>query len=614
MEELTLKLLFMSLHGAVLILAAALLRRMLLRALPKGILRLIWAPVFLVLLLPLPELLTFSVPVPEVLRNAPLQEEAERTPWLDAFEAGNAAEPEAYAGRDGDAESAAAANTAGRRLPLLSLIWLTGAGAGGIFLLYLYLAEYARLRRAVPLQGEEIQNWLREHPLRRRLTLRVLPGLHGPLTYGVLRPVILLPEIPDLEDPGTRIALEHEFVHVRHLDTAWKLLMNLTLAIHWFDPAVWLMSGLFDRDMELSCDEAVLLRIGGKRREDFARMLLNNVKRRSLDPFPGMAAGVMRERVYHIMSFRRGSVPRRCLAFLLVLLLSAGAVSSLRAGAADERLYQNGGVVLSLPEAVADLLLVEVPELTGEREEVLFRVYELETVEAAKQLYPDTDTNYGLLLSIMRMDEGTAGKSLKHSLTTRSMLARDEAGYYYMMNRGSAEKSMLTAPETTDMDARWERRKLVSNWVRELREHIRWNVPVRTQYPAYSFVVSSWFARVLYGNGRGYHISCGEDGPYSLYESEERTDFAARLTWEAVSQSSHDYAIPQGEPIIMTDPARDRAMCFWAGSDVAILYSDVGALDSVRYYYRIRLLDSPEEKVGDLMNAWLEATKAASAA
>lgn len=611
MEELTLKLLRMSLHGAALILAAAFLRRVFSRRLPKGILRLIWLPVFLTLLVPLPELISVSVPLPAAVWTQPAEEETLRLPGSDAGES-PAARTEEETLRPARAETGpVGARTAGKRLPLLTLVWLTGAGAAGLAVFCLYLGEYARLHRAVLLRGDRAEAWLREHPLRRPLSLRVLPGLRGPMTYGILRPVILLPEEPDWDTPQTRFALEHEFVHVRHFDAAWKLLMNLTLAVHWFDPAVWLMSSLFDRDMELSCDETVLLRLGSRRREEFARMLLENVRRRSLAPFPGMGAGVLRERVYHIMAFRGGSALRRCLAVFLVLLLTLGTFCSLRAGAADERDYRSGGVTLSAPAEVAELLLVEMPALTGEAEEVLFRVYERESLEAAKEQHSGGRRSYGLLFTLLRMDEESAGKSLRRSIGTRSMLARDAEGYYYVLQQNTSESAMLTSSDTEDLDARWERRKLVNRWVRELREHIRWDRPVLTRYPAYSGYLSSWFASILYGTGKGYRLSCGDEGVYSLYDVPGTEELAGRLTWELVSESAHIFAIPEAEPIVLRRPSYDRALWFWEGSDLVLLCSDSGAMDSVRYYYRARMLDSPEETIGDLVREWYDAARAA---
>lgn len=596
----TLKLLHMSLRGAVLILAAAFIRRCLLRILPKSMLRLLWVPAILSLLLPLPALYTLTLPRPvlPVEGTSIAETEAERMDW-DTWAAPSAPEP--------GGKLAAEAGTAvepRRGTPLLPLVWLTGAGVLGLGVLLLYLREYARLRRAVPLRGSEA--WLREHPAHRNLSLRLLPGLPGPMTYGVFRPAILLPEEPDWKRLSDRLALEHEYVHVRYLDAAWKLLMHLLLILHWFNPAVWLMYFLLNRDLELSCDEAVLRRFGRERRADFACLLVDSGRRNRFAAFPGLKAGMLRERVNAIMHYRRAGIPRRCLAGALVLGLTLGAFCSLRAGAAGETLYRSGGMLLSVPDELKDLLIVETPALTGETEEVLFRVLERETWEAGMELFPDSHREYGLILTIQRMDEATAGRYLRQ-VTAWDLLARDEQGYYYMVKHSTVEANMLTSPDTEDQDARWARRKLVNAWVRDLRSHVEWQEDTRTRYPASSSAVSAYLSSVLTNRTHRYHISWGERGTHALTGSTPGDPFLDRMIWETASESVRVSAPPPGEPIIVTQPFRDRDLYFWPGSDVVLCRTNASTASDTRSWYTVSLLDEPEVKVGDLAAAWFRA-------
>ncbi len=79
------------------------------------------------------------------------------------------------------------------------------------------------------------------------------------LTYGVLRPVVLIPKQTDWTDETRlKVILTHEFVHIRRFDTLTKLLLAAALCIHWFNPFVWVMYVLANRDIELSCDETVV--------------------------------------------------------------------------------------------------------------------------------------------------------------------------------------------------------------------------------------------------------------------------------------------------------------------------------------------------------------------
>ena len=99
--------------------------------------------------------------------------------------------------------------------------------------------------------------------------------ISSPLTFGVLRPVILVPKKTDWTDEtALRYVLEHEFVHIQRFDVLSKLLLIAAVCVHWFNPLVWVMYVLANRDLELSCGETVLRRFGGDIRAAYARVLI----------------------------------------------------------------------------------------------------------------------------------------------------------------------------------------------------------------------------------------------------------------------------------------------------------------------------------------------------
>ena len=215
------------------------------------------------------------------------------------------------------------------------LVWQLGLWVTAAVFAALYAVSYRRFRRAVPLEGPEAEAWLAAHPLKRKLRLRSLPGLASPLTYGVLRPVILLPEGLDLRSEETAFALEHEYIHVRRLDVLWKLLLMAAAAVHWFNPFVWLMWFLANRDLELSCDEEVLRRSDADRRGGYARALLAMEEKRSLLPplHSGFGAGTTKERILAIMKYKKATVLSILLAAVLVAALAACALGGRKAAA-----------------------------------------------------------------------------------------------------------------------------------------------------------------------------------------------------------------------------------------------------------------------------------------
>lgn len=126
-------------------------------------------------------------------------------------------------------QPAASGSTLWRVLPW---VWLAVA----VGLLLFFSLSHLRLRRtfrfSVPMPEEAGLC----------ANVRMLDGLGSPLTYGVFRPVILLPASFDWRDRQqlTQVLL-HENAHIRYRDVSVKALLVLACCLHWFNPAVWLM-------------------------------------------------------------------------------------------------------------------------------------------------------------------------------------------------------------------------------------------------------------------------------------------------------------------------------------------------------------------------------------
>ena len=116
--------------------------------------------------------------------------------------------------------------------------------------------------------------WLGERlKLRRMPQLRACAGLTVPMLAGVFRPVLLLPE--DFPPGEARCySLLHELTHYRRRDIQLKTLMVWVCALHWFNPAVWLMARAVERDTELACDEGALKWLSRSERAAYGRAIL----------------------------------------------------------------------------------------------------------------------------------------------------------------------------------------------------------------------------------------------------------------------------------------------------------------------------------------------------
>lgn len=99
------------------------------------------------------------------------------------------------------------------------------------------------------------------------------PGLQTPFVLGLVKPRIYLPT--GLSERERAYVLLHEQTHIRRRDYLVKALANLVLCIHWFNPFVWLAFKLMTSDMEMSCDEQVLKKLGPEIKREYSASLLS---------------------------------------------------------------------------------------------------------------------------------------------------------------------------------------------------------------------------------------------------------------------------------------------------------------------------------------------------
>lgn len=94
-----------------------------------------------------------------------------------------------------------------------------------------------------------------------------------PFLFGLFYPNIYLPQ--GLKEPERSYIIAHEMVHIRRRDYLIKPTFYLAVCIHWFNPFVWAAWLLMCRDMEMSCDEAVIKKLGTDIKKEYSAALLN---------------------------------------------------------------------------------------------------------------------------------------------------------------------------------------------------------------------------------------------------------------------------------------------------------------------------------------------------
>ena len=317
----------MSVAGGVLILFIVVIRALAIHRLPKTTFLALWMIAALRLLLP------FSIPLPFNIHIG-----------LDVFSdvvqelpSGNIAST-----LPGDSPPSydigtAVPSPATEHISTFEILWLVGVLLLAIYFSISYFRSMRKFRMSIPDNTPYIQNWLTAHQISRPLAVRSSDLISSPLTYGILHPVILLPKKLDRNDQAAlKYVLTHEYVHIRRFDAITKILFAAVLCIHWFNPLVWVMYVLANRDMELSCDAWVIRMLGEKNRSSYALMLIKMEERRS-----GMSAlcshfgkNAISERIEAIMKFKKTSI--LACAFALVLVVGATTAFATSSGAWQE--------------------------------------------------------------------------------------------------------------------------------------------------------------------------------------------------------------------------------------------------------------------------------------
>ena len=239
-------------------------------------------------------------------------------------------------------------------ISILSVIWLVGLLLCFGFFAVSYIKCYREFRFSLPVENDILEAWKEKHPLKRSLSIRQTETIAAPLSYGVIRPVILMPKNTEWKNIyQLRYVLEHEYVHIRRLDMLTKLIMIAAVCIHWFNPLVWVMYILFNRDLELSCDETVVRRFGMDIKSVYATALISMEEKKSgLTPLcNSFSKNAIEERIRAIMKIKKTSKFAVMISAVLVIGVTGGfATSASSLEKKTETAQENGETTVALNE------------------------------------------------------------------------------------------------------------------------------------------------------------------------------------------------------------------------------------------------------------------------
>ena len=413
---------------------------------------------------------------------------------------------------------------------------------------------------------------------------------------------------------------------MRRFDAAFKFVLALALTIHWFNPAVWALYALANRDMELSCDEAALDRLGGAERAAYARALLAEAERRckAPAPFAGFRTNATRERIVEIMKYREKSAGNIMLAALMVLTLAACAATgtgtneqgvkiagesldvngvALRPDGEAAQIYENGGMKLLIPLEYNSLLVIETPQ--NNPAGILFSVSEKASVEAAKaQGYE----NAGWLFSIGTVTEDALHEALCYDMSGAEVFAKNTDGQhpadmrYYMYYHPTDVGFVRESYDDIDDDmAQWT---ALNEWAATVPDTFLAENSGLTPEKHGNTSLDMYLARVAYLDGVNYTVSTTEYGPMdgSGFDAARYVD---RLTNGVTFELANNDETPDGEYVVLSFPEDDVRFDFFLAEGRENCIRQVWS-DGYTQLYRAVYADSTTN-AGSIMSEWYNA-------
>lgn len=309
-------LLAMLVQGTLMATVALVLRRPLLRILPASFMRLLWIMVALRLLVPFPSPLSSTSLPPVSIPQGALD-------VIDFLPSKNTI---------ASAVETAVGDSGQQLCFLLVAVWLVVSVLLLLWMSLRYAYLYLSLRHAAPVAESVLGGWLHEKTFRRTVRVRTMGGVLSPFTYGVIRPVVIVPcGFGRCSSETDHMAFSHELVHVSRMDVLLKLSLNLVSCIYWFNPIILIAKKVAFRDIELACDETVLINKSAACRKAYAVSLVRNLAflQASKTTVPAVSFGTseapsMKERILRIKRPAIHVIPRSLFIALFVTSVMAG--------------------------------------------------------------------------------------------------------------------------------------------------------------------------------------------------------------------------------------------------------------------------------------------------
>lgn len=380
----------MSIVASILIIGGVLFRLLFVHRIPKRIMVILWEIVVLRLLLPF--IITFPFPGITALVTEKLGAVS------DDYSFGTVLVTSADLGM-GNAKGILWTVEMPQRLcwsDILTVLYLVGMVVMCVGSVHLYLRDSRLFRESLPMEKQEKERLFRlmevegmEWRSLEKIDFRISDRTATPVTYGVFRPAIVFPKGIFLkEEKELGLCLLHELVHIRNHDNLKKLVVHAALCIHWFNPLVWLMYSLFNRDIELLCDETAVRKCMADK-QDYALALLSMAEYRAegFRTALGFGKNAVKERILAVMTAGKTKISSVIVAVLAVILALTAFLGTqtfaASVGAAEYVITADEGIEASYGDGVEEYTYTVTDELGASYATV--NIITVETEDIAEQ-------------------------------------------------------------------------------------------------------------------------------------------------------------------------------------------------------------------------------------
>lgn len=218
---------------------------------------------------------------------------------------------------------------------IITFVWLAGIMVV-LALTILGLWRIEKLRRTAILvtshQEPELfslfETCRQELHLSKNVSLYRSPVLSSPVSYGLFKPQVLIPEDLDVlfSEKQVYYIFLHELAHHKRKDALLNTLKCLLQSLYWFHPAVWYGLKRLSLDREMACDCLVMDTIGIEFSLEYGQTLLHYAGKVLHAPFSPVSGIVsshtqLKERIYHIINYKDSDLSQRLKSVLILFLV-----------------------------------------------------------------------------------------------------------------------------------------------------------------------------------------------------------------------------------------------------------------------------------------------------